>query len=72
MPIRVAHPLLRKHPDTCAEAIYISCGNIDWMEVDADETSGEPAFNLDTAASYDLVHQLLGEVTYHIRQPATI
>eukprot|EP00746_Dinoflagellata_sp_MGD_P118107 gnl/MRDRNA2_/MRDRNA2_54150_c0_seq2.p1 gnl/MRDRNA2_/MRDRNA2_54150_c0~~gnl/MRDRNA2_/MRDRNA2_54150_c0_seq2.p1 ORF type:complete len:600 (-),score=84.46 gnl/MRDRNA2_/MRDRNA2_54150_c0_seq2:345-2144(-) len=57
----VVHPLIRKHPDTGEESVYISCANIDYMEASATET--ESAIYLDTEASYDLVETLIGGVT---------
>ena len=62
-PIRTIHPLVRVHADTGEESLYISCGNIDHMHAAADDFLGVPGVLLDAAASYELVQQLLGEVT---------
>ena len=71
---RTAHPLVRRHPQTAEESIYLSCANIDFMEAVAQ--GSEPSVHLDTEASYQLVERLLGEVTSapheyaHVWRPA--
>ena len=59
---RTTHPLVRRHHESGEESLYISCGNIDYMEAPA-EPDGRPAVHLDTAASYELVTSLIGETT---------
>jgi len=59
--LHTVHPLIRTHPETGDESVYLSCGNVDYME--ADPTATEPAIYLDTNASYELVETLVGGVT---------
>jgi len=59
--VQPVHPLVRKHPETGDESVYVSCNRVDYMEADATET--EPAMYLNTTASFELIDALLRGVT---------
>mmetsp|Transcript_89426 Transcript_89426/g.164024 ORF Transcript_89426/g.164024 Transcript_89426/m.164024 type:complete len:226 (-) Transcript_89426:56-733(-) len=59
--LHTVHPLVRVHPETGNASVYISCGNIDYIEARATDT--EAAVHFDTTASYNFVEELLGSVT---------
>ena len=50
------HPLIRKHVDTGEEAIFLSCGNVAYME---DKTK---KVHLSCEESYDLIEKIVADV----------
>eukprot|EP00746_Dinoflagellata_sp_MGD_P156181 gnl/MRDRNA2_/MRDRNA2_85729_c1_seq1.p1 gnl/MRDRNA2_/MRDRNA2_85729_c1~~gnl/MRDRNA2_/MRDRNA2_85729_c1_seq1.p1 ORF type:complete len:339 (+),score=50.50 gnl/MRDRNA2_/MRDRNA2_85729_c1_seq1:2-1018(+) len=59
--VRTVQPLVRQHPETGEESIYVSCQGVEYMEAGATET--DPALYLNTTASFDLIETLLSGVT---------
>ena len=56
------HPLIRRHPQTGDESVWLSCANVAFMDAPALPT--QPAVHLDCSASYALVDQLVGRSTH--------